>query len=241
MATSCGDDAYQRHGAHVDGVAARHQRDQAAFYQLLGEIESGIVGTARQCDLIDKPEVIKLQREPENPHNPRAIRVENESGVRRGRLPWRISAWLAPLLDAGKILVDGCVRNPAGQELVDETVGESHPQSPSAVRVTLSVFLHERGRPLLSRRVPQSKLEALHQIVLRTYEDVQSYGDADLVIDVAEGLKPLARQELMPETRLLLALIPGLAEEIRASRAIHVMAARHERCQQIHNDGTAGG
>jgi hypothetical protein len=45
---------------------------------------------------------------------------------------------------------------------------------------------------------------------------------------LAEGLKPLARQKLHPETHLLLALLPGIANENRVAQALKRMVQSND-------------
>ena len=40
-----------------------------------------------------------------------------------------------------------------------------------------------------------------------------SYRNPELILGLAKGLRPLEKQELLPETRLLLALLPRVAHE----------------------------
>ena len=43
-------------------------------------------------------EQVNLEREPENPHDALAIRVENSRFEPVGRIPRQVSSWLAPLI-----------------------------------------------------------------------------------------------------------------------------------------------
>ena len=60
---------------------------------------------------------------------------------------------------------------------------------------------------------PRNELEALHQTVLQAYQNAQGYRNPELILGLAKGLRPLEKQELLPETRLLLALLPRMAHE----------------------------
>jgi len=55
----------------------------------------------------------------------------------------------------------------------------------------------------------------------------------DLVLELAESLRPLTRQEVIPETRLLLALIPSIAREIRATTSFQTMVDFREMLAKI--------
>jgi hypothetical protein len=75
--------------------------------QLLGEIETEITGIQHHDAVVHPGEQVSLERKPENTDDKNAIRVENLSFQPAGYLPQNVASWLAPLLDAGKIRVDG--------------------------------------------------------------------------------------------------------------------------------------
>jgi len=187
--------------------------------QLLGEIETRIVGMQYYETAVAPGEQVNLEREPENSHDAHAIRVENGLFEPVGHISRRMCSWLAPLVDSGKVRIDGRVPDHAP---------DSKDREPSTSPLALSIFLCKKGKGLLAKREVHTKLDALHDVVRRTYEEVQSYANADLILELAEGLRPLARQELLPETRLLLALMPGVAREARANKAVEAMAAMQE-------------
>jgi hypothetical protein len=88
-------------------------------------------------------------------------------------------------------------------------------------------FLSGKGRRLLEKGAPDTKLDALHALVRRAYDEAQAFSDPQLLLDFTEGLQPLARQELLPEPRLLLALIPGTVREIRTVKSLQTQTAFH--------------
>jgi len=192
--------------------------------QLLGEIETRIVGMQYYETTMAAGEQANLEREPENPHDAHAIRVENGLFEPVGHIRRRLCSWLAPLVDSGKVRIDG---------YVPKHVPGSEERKPSTSPLVLSIFLCKKGKALLAKREVHTKLDALHDIVRRTYEEMQSYANADLILELAEGLRPLARQELLPETRLLLALMPGVAREVRANKAVEAMAVMQELLGKI--------
>ena len=75
--------------------------------ELLGEIEARIVGMQYYDAETSGGEQMNLEREPDNPHDQQAIRVENGRFEVVGHLPRRLVTWLAPLIDAGKLRVEG--------------------------------------------------------------------------------------------------------------------------------------
>jgi hypothetical protein len=174
----------------------------------LGEIETEIVGMQYHKAKIQPGEQVNLERKPENARDPRAIRVENGLFEPVGYLPRKAASWLAPLIDSGQIHLDGYVPQVATAE------------SPTRCPVVLMVFQDEKGRHLLEKIEPRNELEVLHQTVRQAYEDAQHYRDPELILGLAKGLRPLEKQELLPETRLLLALLPRMAHEVRVSQGM---------------------
>jgi len=75
--------------------------------QLLGEIETHIVGLQYHDAAFEPGEAIHLEREPDNVHDGQATRVENQAFEQIGYLPKKLASWLAPLIVAGKLRVDG--------------------------------------------------------------------------------------------------------------------------------------
>jgi len=183
--------------------------------QLLGEIETHIVGGQYHDATVRPGEHVSLEREPENEHDPNAIRVENGRCDTLGYLPRERAAWLAPLMDTDEVRVEGYVPEQA---------------EPAADRcpLTIMVVLGSKGHRFLRPNRPRNRQDLVHQTVRRAYKDAQGYRDPGLVSELAEALKPLTAQELHPKTHLLLALIPGLAKELRDSRAFCSMVELQE-------------
>lgn len=176
---------------------------------LLGEIETEIVGLRYEAG-IDPGEQVNLEREPDNADDQRAIRVENGHFEPVGYLPRKIASWLSPLIDCDKIHLDGYVpQNRVG--ISDERGG---------CPLVLAVFLCENGRGLVEKAEAKTDLEARHQTVLQAYQDAQGYHSPEQILGLATKLRPLEKQGLLPETRLLLALLPGVAREVRMSQGI---------------------
>ena len=78
--------------------------------RFLGSIETQIVGMQYHEATVRPGEKIYLEREPENPYDPNTILVKNASFQPVGYLPREMAVWLAPLLDAGEIWVEGETR-----------------------------------------------------------------------------------------------------------------------------------
>ena len=177
---------------------------------LLGEIETEIVGRQYHAAKILPGDQVNLERDSKNRHDRRAIRVETGCREPVGYLPRRAISWLAPLIDSGQIYLDGYIPQVA-------------PQTENRCSVVLRVFQYDKGRHLLEKAEPRNELEALHQTVLQAYQNAQSYHDPNLILGLAKGLQPLEKQELLPETRLLLALLPRMAHEAQVSKGMLAM------------------
>jgi hypothetical protein len=90
------------------------------------------------------------------------------------------------------------------------------------------VFQCEKGHRILEKADPHNELDALHQTVLQAYQNAQGYRNPELILGLAKGLHPLEKQELLPETRLLLALLPRIAHELRMSQTMRTTAKFRE-------------
>jgi hypothetical protein len=183
----------------------------------LGEIESEIVGMHHHEARVNPGEQINLEREPKNTHDRHAIRVDNGKFEPVGYLPKSTASWLSPLIDKWKIHLDGYVLKES-QDTGEET----------SRRVNLMVFQGKKGRRLLEKSEPHDELETLHQTVLQAYQNSQGYRSPELILGLAKGLQPLEKQELLPETRLLLALLPRMAHELRMSQGMRTIVKFRE-------------
>jgi len=181
----------------------------------LGEIEVQIV-RGHHLHLLGEPgKRVHLQRDPEDPRDPSAIRVEDDRHRCVGHLPRKLSAWLAPLLDAGKVRIDAHLPAVAnGSPLLD----------PDADRLVLVVFLRSKGKPMLDSRQSRVRFDLMHEVVRQAYQDAQQCGDPAVATGLAEDLRPLERQKLLPETRLLLALMPGVIRESRTEHGLRLVS-----------------
>ena len=191
--------------------------DQCAD-QLLGEIVLQVAGSQYYEAEVRPGEKVFLEREPENSHDRQAIRVDNGRGEPIGHLPRRASRWLASLIDTGKIRLEGCVARSAAEDRE-----ENH------VPLRLSVSLTGVGQEILAQWAPRSKEDALHELIRRMFLDAQNYPGGRLVLELSQALHPLTHQGLLPETELLLALLPSVAREVEAAQAISVAAELHAK------------
>jgi len=175
----------------------------------LGDIRTRIVGRQYYDGQVRLEEDISLEREPDNEHDPNAIGVMNQDSEQVGHLPRELAHWLAPLIDAGKVRAEGRCENPFPQ--LEHEVGTS---------MRLKTYLRPKGKAILQRvKSPTDELQALHEAVRRAFADARNYEDPDLVRRLGEHLSALASRGLLPETQLLLALFPHIANVIRRKQS----------------------
>lgn len=178
----------------------------------LGEISVGLAGS-QYCDAaVQSDEKVHLEREPDNTHDRNAIRVENEDFVKVGYVPRQTAAWLTPLIDNGTVYVDG-----------KATVCEDGTMP--TVELVLSLYVAPKGAAFLEAvRDPATTAQALHAVVMETYTAMHAWRRPEVIRDTAERLGALSRRDLLPETQLLLALMPRLADGLEAHADIDALS-----------------
>lgn len=200
------------------------QRPAHARDHFVGEVDAQIIGHHHYPAEIAPGEHLNLEREPANPHDKNAIRVENGRCQMVGYLPRSMANWLAPLIDSGKIRIECYL--PANPPSPRSAVAENLPAS-------LMVHLTDSGRSILELSGSQDNLHALHELALQAYRKAQSFADPEVLLDYAASLEPLSREDLLPETRLVLALITGMVREIRAVKTMQALSTFHAVIDQL--------
>ena len=181
----------------------------------LGTMSTLVVGGQHYSARLSPGEPVRLTREPDNPHDPNAIRVENMAGEKAGHLPREVAAWLAPLLDAGKVRVEGAV-GADSEDLLGLDRGDELPGlwKPEGIEVRLA--LCEAGRGILARNVaPATADEVFHEIVRDAWERTGALKDPEVAAMLGRRLSAMAAEDVPPQTRLLLALLPGRGRFVR--------------------------
>jgi len=179
--------------------------------RLLGEILTRVTRVRAYCSPVVASKAVLLEREQFNLRCRYAIRVRDAKGKHVGYLSTSTASWLAHLLDVGKVRIAGYIPPRPG---VPRRV-----PTPS-LPVVLSVFISEQEDGLLDKKVICTRQDVLHQVVFQAYQLAHQLANSKLVEDLAHGLKPLVRQNLYPETHLLIALLPGIANEHRVAREL---------------------
>ena len=189
---------------------------QSTDVQLLGEIQAEIVGLPDHDVAVQPGEQVNLEREPEHTYDKNAIRVENRHFQPIGYLSNGAAAWSAPLIDAGKVRLDGYVPQANG----------GGKRKPHTSQLTLAVFLTGKDSACSNRPIPATARRRCTRWC-STSTGASMTTAHELVLEVAEGLRPLEEQKLLPETRLLLALLPGIARELQAAHGMQAVARLH--------------
>jgi len=172
--------------------------------KFLGEVFTEIAGGQYYEAGIEPGGKLQLEREPGNEHDENAIRVENVRFQQAGYVPRRISSWLAPLIDSGEVWVEGRAADSPGAEKSARDF------------ILIELYLHGKGRRILRRSSdPKDGMEALHQAVLAVWAEVDKWTDAEAVTVLANRLKALAAEDLLPRTRMLLSLFKYRAWKMR--------------------------
>lgn len=83
-------------------------------YELYGTINTKVVGIQYYTGHATIGEHVIVRREPSNPYDPNALRVENVQRAQIGHIPRAMAAKLAKYMDAGKILVEGSLEGNKG-------------------------------------------------------------------------------------------------------------------------------
>ena len=180
---------------------------------LLGEVAINLAGM-QYCRAVPVAgEKVHFEREPDNPHDRKAIRVENEDFAKVGYLPRQVASWLTPLIDQGIVYIDGTVAACLETDL------------PSAT-LTVSIYVSPSNAAFLeASRDPETLPGALHRIVLDAYNAMHDWRRPAVIRDTAQRLVELSRRDLLPETRLLLALMPGFADTLEAHADVGALSA----------------
>ncbi|KAF3501090.1 hypothetical protein F2Q69_00045592 [Brassica cretica] len=91
--------------------SAQQSQDDNSERYMVGFIIANIVGLKYYSGRINGRELVGLVREPSNLYDENAIRVLNRRSLQVGHIERAVAAVLSPLIDSGKILVEGIVPN----------------------------------------------------------------------------------------------------------------------------------
>ena len=136
-------------------------------------------------------EPVTLIREPDNPHDRNAIRVDNPAGETLGHIPRRTAHWMAPLLDTGRIRVQGLVSE------VTARARETHyGQAEAYLRLDLDRVASAGEETDARSRILNEVRRHLNQIT-----------DPEEARRLGKWLMGLWNHDLEPEAKMLLAVM----------------------------------
>ncbi|KAK3988514.1 putative SWI/SNF-related matrix-associated actin-dependent regulator of chromatin subfamily A member 3-like 1 [Cladorrhinum sp. PSN332] len=90
------------------------QSDDGPEFEFYGNLEGKVVGVRYYNGQVTVGEVVVCKREPSNPYDTHAIRINNVFGDQVGHLPRNVAAKLAPYIDNGDIAIEGVITGPKG-------------------------------------------------------------------------------------------------------------------------------
>jgi len=178
--------------------------ERAATYQAahaeLGRLRNKVVGT-QYYKVEHRPgQKLYFERNPANPHDANAIEAQDERGRVLGHLPRKDAAWLAPLIDRGSIFLQG---------RIEEVGGDWE------FTVTVSVHQHDGGPSVVEPLLPDSPGAVVHNHLLEVYRLSGTLSVATLAGLLQLYTPLLGGDGILPETRLIHALLPARLEERR--------------------------
>ncbi|KAK4165276.1 putative SWI/SNF-related matrix-associated actin-dependent regulator of chromatin subfamily A member 3-like 1 [Cladorrhinum sp. PSN259] len=91
------------------------QSDDGPEFEYYGSLDGKIVGIRYYNGQVTVGEVVICKREPSNPYDSNAIRINNVLGQQVGHLPRNVAAKLAPYLDNGDLAIEGVITGPKDQ------------------------------------------------------------------------------------------------------------------------------
>ncbi|KAI0379818.1 SNF2 family N-terminal domain-containing protein [Hypomontagnella monticulosa] len=91
---------------------SQNSDDPISSYELYGTLENKIVGVRYYNGVVTTGEKVLLRREPRNPYDKNAVRVDNVMRTQIGHLPATLVKKLAPYLDRNDIILDGVLTGP---------------------------------------------------------------------------------------------------------------------------------
>ncbi|KAH9903989.1 RAD5-like protein [Xylariomycetidae sp. FL2044] len=95
-------------------LASQPAENGHASTEFYGSLDNKIVGVRYYNGLINPGEMILCRREPGNPYDRNAIRVDNVMGQQIGHIPRNVAAKIAPYIDSKDIILEGVLTGHKG-------------------------------------------------------------------------------------------------------------------------------
>lgn len=171
--------------------------------QFIGKLDSRIVGCQYYNSKIKQGEPLHFDRNPRNEFDTNAIEARNDKSEVIGHLPRHHSAFLAPLLDDGRIFLKGH----AGQET-----------SQTELPAEIDVYVTDNGKSMLEPAIRDNDSDLVHAIIAAFFKDCHRYSSGT-VLKMIYRFKVLTKTNALPESILLSRLLNYKVKEITAGEA----------------------
>ena len=176
----------------------------------IGKISMYIIGRQYYDAAIARGEGVYFQRDPGNELYPDTILAINETHETVGFVARKNTEFLAPLIDEGKISLAGTVT--------------ATPED-TYVPITVDVYLHKKGKHFLKPiKAPATETEMIHEMVRRFFAKPGRV-PADGILKIRERLKEFVKGDTLPETKLLVKMLPHQAKEQKEKLREHSLKA----------------
>ena len=106
--------AWAEDNAGEDIIDLSQDVDEGAGWLCIGAIDGKIVGIRYYDGYATVGEQVMVKREPQNPYDSNAIRINNVHGMQIGHLPRNLAAKLAPYMDDRTVVVEGTIAGEKG-------------------------------------------------------------------------------------------------------------------------------
>lgn len=107
-------DAWAENNAGDEIIDLSQDVDEGFGWLCLGAIDGKIVGIRYYDGYATVGEQVMVQREPGNPYDSNAIRINNVHGTQIGHLPRNLAAKLAPYMDSRTLVIEGTIAGEKG-------------------------------------------------------------------------------------------------------------------------------
>ncbi|KAF8858265.1 hypothetical protein BDZ45DRAFT_674055 [Acephala macrosclerotiorum] len=143
-----------------DIIDLSQDRDEGFGWVCLGVIEDKIVGVRYYNGYATPGEQVMVMREPGNPHDSNAIRINNVQGIQIGHIPKNLAAKLASFLDSRAIVLEGILTGEKGSwdcPIRLRIFGPSEPAARAQLEAQMKAkYLPIRKRGVAAPKVPKS-------------------------------------------------------------------------------------
>lgn len=135
-------------------------------YELYGIFNTKVVGIRYYDGRATTGEYVKVRREPRNPYDSNAIRIDNVMGDQIGHIGRQVAAKLAGLMDSKQLLVEGALTGPKGAfdaPIALKLFGTSDPVAATALKERMQDLRLPVNELVRAERERQKRAKAMEQ------------------------------------------------------------------------------